>query len=84
LLGTVFRFSGGALTVVGRWDLTHNEWESLVRLYEGEDANLSNETVARLTELGFIESGGGDTLSTAGRMLVEHELLAERRNRLQR
>jgi hypothetical protein len=64
-----------------RWDFTYNEWDSLVRLYDHESATLPNEIDRKCRELGLTDETG---LTDAGKRLVEHELLMERRNRLQR
>ncbi|MCF6370979.1 hypothetical protein LXM96_19275 [Rhizobium sp. TRM95001] len=66
--------------MVARRDFTYNEWNSLVTLYRHESANLTPEMEGRFRELGLTEGNG---LTDAGRRLVEHELLMERRDRLQ-
>lgn len=70
--------------MVAKWDLTYKEWECLVRLYSSETVTLSSETLQRFSALGLTEPADGTALSATGRTFVEHELLMERRNRLQR
>jgi hypothetical protein len=67
--------------MVGRWDLTYEEWGTLLRLYRHEGPAPDGETNERFQQLGL---GDGAQLTEAGRRLVEDELLKERRNRLQR
>ena len=64
-----------------RWDFTYKEWDSLVRLYDHESAALPGDVDRKCRELGLTDETG---LTDAGKRLVEHELLMERRNRLQR
>jgi len=68
--------------MIGRWDLSFEEWNALLHLHRAEDAVLSKETERRLRDLGLTE--GGNVVTAAGRALIEHELLMDRRNRLQR
>jgi hypothetical protein len=75
------RFDSGRHFMTTRWDFTYNEWDSLVRLYDHESATLPNEIDRKCRELGLTDETG---LTDAGKRLVEHELLMERRNRLQR
>jgi hypothetical protein len=70
--------------MVGRWDVSFEEWRALLHLFRAEDVVLSEESEQRLLHLGLIDQGHGTALSAAGRTLIEHELLLERRNRLQR
>ncbi len=70
--------------MVGRWDVTFEEWSTLLHLFRAEDVALSKESERKLLHLGLIDEGHGNVLSAAGRTLIEHELLLERRNRLQR
>lgn len=67
--------------MIDRWDLTYNEWNCLLRLCRHESATLTDEMDRKFRELGLTDGTG---LTEAGRQLVEHELLMERRNRLQR
>jgi hypothetical protein len=66
--------------MVARRDFTYNEWNTLVTLYRHESASLSPDTEGRFRELGLAD---GNRMTDAGKRLVEHELLMERRNRLQ-
>ncbi|RUL95574.1 hypothetical protein [Rhizobium chutanense] len=61
-------------------DMTSDEWKWLVRLCQHEADRIPKEIEARFTELGLF---GPDGLSDNARHLVQNELLAERRNRLQ-
>jgi hypothetical protein len=69
--------------MVGRWDVSFEEWHALLHLFRAEDVALSTDSEQRLLRLGLIDQGDGTGLSAAGRTLIEHELLLERRNRLQ-
>lgn len=69
--------------MVGRWDVSVEEWRTLLHLFRAEDVALSNDSEQRLLHLGLIDQGDGTGLSAAGRALIERELLLERRNRLQ-
>ncbi|TDX76183.1 hypothetical protein EDE05_11764 [Neorhizobium sp. R1-B] len=68
--------------MVGRRDVSFEEWRALLHLFRAEDVALK-ENEQRLLHLGLIDQGDGIALSAAGRTLIEHELLLERRNRLQ-
>jgi hypothetical protein len=68
--------------MVSRWDLTFEEWNGLLHLYRVEDVAPSKETEEKLRAAGLIDDR--NTLSAAGKSFIEHELLMERRNRLQR
>jgi len=71
--------------MIARRDFTYAEWSSLLQLYRRENAALATDQGRRFKELGITEEMIGETgLSAAGKRLVEHELLLERRNRLQR
>lgn len=61
-------------------DMTSDEWKWLVRLCQHEADSIPEEIEARFTELGLLGPNG---LSDNARNLVQNELLAERRNRLQ-
>jgi hypothetical protein len=81
----VHPFDRKAPIMSARRDFTYEEWSSLLQLYRHENAALADEMDRRFVELGVIErTVGGIGLSAAGKRLVEHELLMERRNRLQR
>ncbi|MBB3594013.1 hypothetical protein FHX08_004416 [Rhizobium sp. BK529] len=66
--------------MVARRDLTSDEWKWLVRLCQHDADSVPKDIEARLSELGLFGSNG---LSDEARNLVQHELLSERRNRLQ-
>ncbi len=66
--------------MIDRWYFTYNEWNSLLRLYRHESATLTDDIDRKFRELGLTEGTG---LTDAGKQLVEHELLMERRKRLQ-
>ncbi|ANM11505.1 MULTISPECIES: hypothetical protein [unclassified Rhizobium] len=61
-------------------DMTSDEWKWLVRLCQHEADSIPKEIEARFTALGLLGPNG---LSDNARNLVQNELLAERRNRLQ-
>lgn len=66
--------------MVSRRDVSYTEWNNLVALYRHESASLSRDTEGRFRELGLTDGNG---ITDAGKQLVEHELLMERRTRLQ-
>ncbi|MBY2913072.1 hypothetical protein HF206_02915 [Rhizobium leguminosarum] len=66
--------------MIGRGELNNDEWKWLVRLCQHEADSIPSKIETRFVELGLSGSNG---LSDDARSLVEHELLAERRNRLQ-
>ncbi len=70
--------------MVSRWEITFEEWSNLLNLFRAEDVAISKRSERRLRQLGLIDEDRGIVLSPGGRMLIEHELLLERRNRLQR
>lgn len=70
--------------MIARRDFTYEEWSRLLQLYRHENAPLGDAIAKRFSELGVTETFGGIGLSAAAKRLVEHELLMERRNRLQR
>ena len=71
--------------MVTRKDLTQDEWSWLLRIYQHNAAFLTVEIDKRLTELGLVEQRlGGAGVSSAGKKLVEHELIAARRARERR
>jgi len=70
--------------MIGRWEITFEEWRALLQLFRAEDVALSKGNEQRLLQLGLIDEDRGIVLSPTGRTLIEHELLLERRNRLQR
>lgn len=67
--------------MVVKRDFTFEEWNVLLHLYRHEKVPLMDEVARKFHEFGVTVGTAGD-LSTAGRTLVEHELLMERRNRL--
>jgi hypothetical protein len=70
--------------MITRKDMTADEWKWLVRIYQHDAGSLPAAVCKRLNELGLTEELVGDaSVSDVGRSLVDHELLAERRNRLQ-
>lgn len=70
--------------MIGRRELTFNEWNSLVGIYQHEIDSVAVDVGEHLKELGLIEQALGRTdLSVLGKRMVGDELLAERRNRLQ-
>ncbi|TCR64506.1 hypothetical protein [Rhizobium sp. BK376] len=70
--------------MIARRELTINEWNSLVGIYQHEIDSVAVDVGKHLSELGLIEQAPGRTdLSVLGKRLVGDELLAERRNRLQ-
>ncbi len=71
--------------MTARRDFTYEEWNCLLHLYRHESADVPSDLARRLRELGMTEQVERETgLSAAGRHLIEHELLIERRIRLQR
>lgn len=66
--------------MAARRDFTYSEWQSLVAFYREESATLSPDTEERFRKLGLIDR---NRITDTGKRLVEHELLVERRNRLQ-
>lgn len=66
--------------MIAKRDFNYDEWNSLVMLYRHESASLSQDAQERFLELGIADENG---ITDAGKRLVEHELLMERRNRLQ-
>jgi len=66
--------------MVARRDMTSDEWKWLVRLCPHEADSVPQAIEARLVALGL---SGPNGLSAEARDLVQHELLSERRNRLQ-
>lgn len=78
------RFDRKAPLMIARRDFTYEEWSRLLQLYRRENAPLDDAIAKRFSELGVTETFGGIGLSAAAKRLVEHELLMERRNRLQR
>ena len=66
--------------MVSRRDVSYKEWNNLVALYRHESASLSRDTEGRLRQLGLTDENG---ITEVGKQLVEHELLMERRTRLQ-
>jgi hypothetical protein len=67
--------------MVGRWDLTYDEWRALLRLYHHEGPVPSGANDELFRRLGLSD---GTQLTETGKRLVQVELLMERRNRLQR
>ncbi len=71
--------------MIARRDFTYEEWSCLLHLYRHETADIPNDRIRRFKEAGVTEEVlDGISLSPAGKQLVAHELLLERRNRLQR
>ncbi|MBB3319331.1 hypothetical protein FHT76_006710 [Rhizobium sp. BK176] len=71
--------------MIARRDFTYEEWSWLLHLYRHETADIPNDQIRRFKEVNVTEDVvDGVSLSPAGKQLVEHELLMERRNRLQR
>ncbi|AVC49382.1 hypothetical protein ELI38_07820 [Rhizobium leguminosarum] len=66
--------------MIERGELNSDEWKWLVRLCQHEADSIPTEIERRFAELGLSGAGG---LTDDARGLVQHELLAERRNRLQ-
>jgi hypothetical protein len=70
--------------MITRKDMTNDEWKWLVRIYQQDASSVPAAVCKRLSQLGLAEQRTGDAgISDVGRTLVDHELLAERRNRLQ-
>jgi hypothetical protein len=63
-----------------RRDITDDQWKWMVRLCQHEADSIPADIEAQLSKLGLANGGG---LTGDAKTLVEHELLAERRNRLQ-
>ncbi|KQV65366.1 hypothetical protein ASC90_15050 [Rhizobium sp. Root1220] len=71
--------------MIARRDFTYEEWNCLLHIYRHETAEIPTGQSQRFSKLGLIDKAvDGAGLSAAGKTLVEHELLMERRNRLQR
>lgn len=66
--------------MIVRQDLTSDEWKWLVRLCQHEADSIPKQIETRFVELGLSKTDG---LTDDARSLVQRELLAERRNRLQ-
>ncbi|MBZ9694544.1 hypothetical protein [Mesorhizobium sp. CO1-1-9] len=71
--------------MVTRKDLTDDEWDWLLRIYQHRAAMLTVSMDKRLAKLGLVEGKlGGTGVSAAGKKLVETELapiIAARRRR---
>jgi hypothetical protein len=71
--------------MISRRDFTFEEWSCLLHLYRHETVDIPNDRLRSFQEAGVTEEVvDGISLSPAGKQLVSHELLLERRNRLQR
>ncbi len=71
--------------MIARRDFTFEEWSCLLNLYRHETVDIPNDRLRSFQEAGVTEEVvDGISLSPAGKQLVSHELLLERRNRLQR
>jgi hypothetical protein len=71
--------------MIARRDFTFEEWSCLLHLYRHETVDIPNDRLRSFQEAGVTEEVvDGISLSPAGKQLVSHELLLERRNRLQR